>query len=119
MSVPRLNLVVIRSTDLDRAERFYGILGLTFCRHSPGKGPEHLAYDGPTGVFEIYPQVAGESPTVATRIGFEVADLDEVIASVVSAGGTIHRQPSNSPWGRRAVIRDFDDHLVEVTQADN
>lgn len=41
-----LNLVVIRTVDLDRAEHFYGLLGLRFVRHSHGSGPEHLAAEG-------------------------------------------------------------------------
>lgn len=44
-SPPLLNLVVIRSVDLDRAEKFYNALGLLFERHSHGIGPEHLAWD--------------------------------------------------------------------------
>ena len=36
-----LNLVVIRSTDFERAASFYAVLGLTFVKHRHGTGPEH------------------------------------------------------------------------------
>ncbi len=57
MSKPevRCNLVVIRSSDLERAEKFYSALGLTFTRHSHGNGPIHLASEQAGQVFEIYP----------------------------------------------------------------
>ena len=38
-----LNLVVIRSTDLDRSARFFAALGVELAREIHGSGPEHLA----------------------------------------------------------------------------
>ena len=43
MNEPHLNLVVLRSADLGRAEFFYRLLGITFSREKHGNGPEHLA----------------------------------------------------------------------------
>jgi catechol 2,3-dioxygenase-like lactoylglutathione lyase family enzyme len=37
----RFNLLAIRSSDMDRAVRFYEALGLRFSRHAHGAGPEH------------------------------------------------------------------------------
>lgn len=43
MSPISLNLVVLRSRDIDRAAEFYRCLGLEFTRHRHGIGPKHFA----------------------------------------------------------------------------
>jgi lactoylglutathione lyase len=118
MIQPYLNLVVIRAADLDRAKEFYERIGLAFKRHAHGSEPEHLATEMPSFVFEIYPIVEGQPTTESTRIGFAVSDVDAIVEQLAILGATIHRQPKDSPWGRRAVVRDFDKHLVELTQAE-
>lgn len=45
MNAPRLNLVVLRVADLDRAAAFYRLLGFEFTKHAHGSGPEHYASD--------------------------------------------------------------------------
>lgn len=113
---PLLNLTVIRSSDLDRAEAFYQILGLSFERHRHGKGPEHLASqpykDGP--VFEIYPASDKAGSTIGTRIGFSMDSVDSYLDRLVEAGGTLSRKAHDSDWGRRAVVTDPDGHKVEL-----
>ncbi|WP_342753405.1 VOC family protein [Prosthecobacter debontii] len=51
----RLNLVVVRVADLERAQKFYEGLGLQFVRHRHGQGPEHLSAEIGDAVFELYP----------------------------------------------------------------
>jgi lactoylglutathione lyase len=114
---PRLNLVVLRSHDLESAERFYGTLGLRFGRHRHGHGPEHLCAEDAGLVFEVYPSREGQPSTAGARLGFEVDDLDRVVASLVEAGGRLIRAPKSSPWGVRAVVADPDGHRVELTRA--
>ncbi|RYD29752.1 MAG: glyoxalase/bleomycin resistance/dioxygenase family protein, partial [Verrucomicrobiaceae bacterium] len=43
MEPAALNLVVLRSRDMEHAADFYNRLGLEFSRHRHGKGPEHFA----------------------------------------------------------------------------
>ncbi|MEX1039170.1 MAG: VOC family protein [Pirellulaceae bacterium] len=110
-----LNLIVLRSRDLDRAEAFYSALGLTFARHAHGQGPVHLASESEGQVFEIYP-LAGEAvPTSSTRIGFSVSSVDATYDRLLASGGTAVTSPQDSPWGRRAVVADPDGHKVELT----
>jgi lactoylglutathione lyase len=123
MSVPPplLNLVVIRSADLDRAERFYRVLGLSFERHRHGTGPVHLAAQPYPGgyVFEIYPASAKAGPTTGVRIGFSIDAVDAYLDALVEAGGTIIQAPADSEWGRRAVVADPDGHRVELVMPPN
>ncbi|WP_442483962.1 VOC family protein [Aeoliella sp. SH292] len=108
----QLNLVVLRSANLSRAQAFYEVLGLSFDTHRHGNGPEHLACERDGFVFELYP--LADMPTSATRIGFAVDDVDRVVSELQAIGAELHQAPKDSPWGRRAVMRDFDGHLVEL-----
>ncbi|MEX2186637.1 MAG: VOC family protein [Pirellulales bacterium] len=111
----RLNLVVIRSSDMDAAARFYETLGLKFSRHSHGSGPIHYASLDTECVFEIYPLRPGEASTVSTRLGFQVESVDGVLGSLQTVGGKLISAPKESPWGYRAVIEDLDGHHVEIS----
>jgi lactoylglutathione lyase len=115
-SKAELNLVVIRSADIERAAHFYERLGLSFTRHRHGNGPEHYASESGPVVFEIYPLTHGTEATTGTRLGFRVTSIEEIIATVQEAGATVVSPPKSSPWGRRAVITDPDGHRVELTE---
>jgi catechol 2,3-dioxygenase-like lactoylglutathione lyase family enzyme len=113
-SPPQLNLVVLRSADIHRAAKFYRSLGLQFTVHSHGSGPEHYASEVAGFVFEIYPVSAKSGPTTGTRIGFTVDSVDSLIPLLKEVGAEIVTPPSDSEWGRRAVVRDLDGHVVEL-----
>src|SRR5205085_3796765 len=98
-----LNLVVLRSADLDRAASFYGLLGLTFVRERHGSGPEHLACQLGSVALELYPQ-ADSTSTAATRVGFRVSSVAAAVAAVRDAGAVVLSPPKDSPWGCRAVL---------------
>lgn len=104
MSSVELNLVVLRSVDIDRAAQFYQGLGLEFTKHRHGKGPEHCAAEMEGLVFEIYPRSADGESSAGTRIGFRVAPVEEAVAALEKAGGKLMSPPKDSPWGRRALL---------------
>jgi predicted enzyme related to lactoylglutathione lyase len=110
-----LNLVVLRSADLDRAARFYELLGVKFVREQHGSGPEHLACCLGGIVLEIYPN-ASTSDASQVRIGFDVPSVGDAVNAVRDAGGTIAAPPKETPWGLRAVVADPDGHRVELIQ---
>ena len=111
---PQLNLVVLRSPDIHRAVEFYRHLGLPFTLHKHGSGPEHYASEVNGMVFEIYPLGAKSAPTAGTRIGFRVDDVDRILAVLLESGVEVITPPTNSEWGRRAVVKDGDGHVVEL-----
>ncbi len=117
MSAVELNLVVLRSAEMERAAQFYQALGLEFTRHRHGKGPEHYAAELGALVFEIYPRLPDGESSTGTRIGFRVVSVDEAVAALEKAGGRIVSPAKDSPWGRRAVMADLDGHRVELTEA--
>lgn len=111
---PHLNLVVLRSPDIDRAADFYRQMGLLFTRHSHGTGPQHFSSEVSGIVFEIYPLTATSPPTTGTRIGFRIDSVDEVVPMLVELGAVVLTHPTDSEWGRRAVVKDLDGHVVEL-----
>jgi catechol 2,3-dioxygenase-like lactoylglutathione lyase family enzyme len=113
-----LNLIVLRSRDLDHAAVFYRALGLEFIKHAHGDGPIHLASESANQVFEIYPLADGDVPTSSTRIGFAVGSVDESYQALLEAGGQSVSPPKNSAWGVRAVVADPDGHRVELTSVE-
>jgi predicted enzyme related to lactoylglutathione lyase len=118
LSSPRLNLLVLRVSDLDRSAVFYRLLGLSFTRHAHGSGPEHLASEAHGFVFELYPATPEQPPSVSARIGFAVADVDALATALGGVeGARVVSPPKDSPWGRRAVVADPDGHRVELVNA--
>lgn len=111
---PHLNLVVLRSADIERAASFYRQMGLLITRHSHGSGPEHYTSKVSGLVFEIYPMTAKSSPTIGARIGFRVDSVDEIVRLLSQIGAEIVTPPTDSEWGRRAVVKDYDGHVVEL-----
>jgi lactoylglutathione lyase len=112
----QLNLIVIRSSDIEQSSHFYKLLGLQFSKHRHGNGPEHYACELGNLVFEIYPGQKALDSTKTTRIGFRVTELDMILAKLEENGVEIISRPENSPWGRRAIVSDPDGHRVELTE---
>ena len=96
-----MNLVVLRSVDLERALRFYAALGIALSREQHGSGPEHLAATIGTLVLEIYPQGSADK-TVGVRLGFRVKSLVTTIARLQAINGVIVSPMQESKWGLQA-----------------
>ena len=113
-----MNLTVLRSADIERASRFYSAMGLVFIKHSPGNGPEHYTSCIDGFVFEIYP-LGKQPPTHGTRIGFSVDDVDSIVPILIAVGAELISSAADSEWGRRAVVKDLDGHVVELLTPPN
>jgi lactoylglutathione lyase len=109
-----LTLVVIRSRDIDRLASFYAVLGIKFSRHQHDQGPEHLSASVGGTVFEIYPSAHSKESTTSTRLGFTVPSLSKAIAELRGLEATVLIEPADTPFGRRAVVKDFEGHKVEL-----
>ena len=111
-----LNLVVIRSANIERSIEFYKLLGLDFIKHHHGSGPEHYASELGNLVFEIYPLTDESQNITSARIGFLVGSLDLLFAKLDASSVKIISQPKSSAWGRRAVVDDPDGNRVELVE---
>src|SRR5262245_24031665 len=110
-----LYLLVIRVVDVELTKQVYEAMGLVFTREQHGSGPEHFASVQDGVVFEIYPQKNRLAPEHGVRIGFRVESVDRVLESLGRFGIETVVQPHDAAYGRRAVIRDPDGYIVELS----
>jgi predicted enzyme related to lactoylglutathione lyase len=117
--LPRVYSVRVRTSDLERASRFYrdlfdGRVSQVF----PGENAVHLA----SGVYVVLNQSSEGAPATAdATAGFivQVADLDATLARVAAAGGVVVRAPNDHAPAfqtRSASIRDPDGVEIELIQ---
>ncbi len=115
-AAPRLSLIVLRALEPETLVQFYTVLGMRFAPERHVTGPLHYVSSDAGFTFEIYPRYADQPDTTATRLGFEVVALDQVIIGLTAAGGKIIRPLSASPSGCHAVIVDPEGHTIELTE---
>lgn len=111
-----LNLLVLRSPQIERLAEFYSVLGFVFAPHQHGSGPEHLCASNDGLVLEIYPQRNHDDSTSALRFGFAVPCIETALSLLHAVGGRVVTPASDSEWGRRAVIKDIEGHTVELVE---
>jgi catechol 2,3-dioxygenase-like lactoylglutathione lyase family enzyme len=111
-----LNLIVLRVADIEHAMSFYRLLGLIFAKHTHGSGPEHYIAGLQDTWLELYPATPDQPVSSSTRIGFQVNDVDGLVAQLSAVeGAKVVVAAKESEWGHRAVVADPDGHRVELT----
>ena len=108
----RLNLVVLRSPQLDAVKGFYQAVGLCFVPEKHGRGPDHFSARSGDVVIELYPS-GKEAEAGDLRLGFTVSDIASVIARLIALGTDV---PDIAE--RSVVVTDPDGRRVELTQGD-
>ncbi|MCJ8007339.1 VOC family protein [Lederbergia wuyishanensis] len=111
-----LNLVVIKSKNLEESVAFYKKLGLLFQKEQHGNGPEHYACELGQIVFEIFPATHHHNKNI--RLGFSIKHIESVIATLKLIGAEIVTEPKASPWGKRAVVKDPDGNSIELIETE-
>ena len=53
-------------------------------------------------------------PPASTRLGFSVPSLANALGQLRRLDATVLVEPSDTPDGRRAVVKDFEGHKVEL-----
>ena len=106
----RLNQVTVGSTDLDRAESFYRLLGLRLIV----KNDHYLRFECPEGdstfsIDLVESVLSGEEVTLY----FEVDDLDAEYRRLSRAGVVFDQAPAAMPWKwSETRLRDPDGHRL-------
>ncbi|MEM8637248.1 MAG: VOC family protein [Cyanobacteria bacterium P01_G01_bin.54] len=116
--LPRLNLLVLRVQDLEKAVALYRAIGLTFRPEQHGSGPIHYSANLAGLILELYPRTAQMPSSSGTRLGFTVDTLDQRLAELTRLGAKVLTPPQASPWGRRAVVQDGDRHTIELIESE-
>jgi predicted enzyme related to lactoylglutathione lyase len=109
-----LNLLVIRSAIPADLAKFYAHFGYDFDYHRHGAGPWHYAATMAGLTLEIYPlEKLQSAPDKHLRLGFLVTDVDEMLERM---DAEVLSKPTDSEWGRRAVVVDPEGRRVELAQ---
>jgi lactoylglutathione lyase len=111
----QLNLLVIKTHQLDEIKAQYELLGFDFIYHNHGKGPFHYSAELGDLVFEIYPLpknrlIADDT----TRLGFSIQDVKTKITELKNTNWKICSNVSETKWRTRAVIQDLDGRKIEL-----
>lgn len=134
-TVCALNLIVLRTHDLQRSRRFYEALGLRFGRFVYGYGAQSISGPVPSDAplildvkregmppphtdIEIH-TLSADEPIPRQQIGFFVESVDVAVKATVEAGGKVLSEPARWPYGLRAAVADPDGHRVELSEDPN
>ncbi|MFZ7087247.1 VOC family protein [Curtobacterium sp. RRHDQ10] len=109
-----LRRVIVSTSDLARADEFYGqLLRLPLISAQGG----FRTYDLAGGHQLLLHERATEPSDTAVSLGFTVADLDTTVDRWRQHGGIVLDEPEAQPWGEvMAVVRDPDGHVVCLSQ---
>jgi predicted enzyme related to lactoylglutathione lyase len=110
---------IVSTPDLPRLRAFYErVLGATQARRVPEEGPEFYVE------LRIGAATLGLAQKDDTRIGApvrvilsaDVPDVDALLPTVESAGGTVPGPPNDMPWGQRVGhVLDPDGNMLNLT----
>lgn len=118
--MPFINLIVLRTSQVETMLAFYRAMGLVFVQEQHGTGAIHYSTQLGDMTIEIYPAEAGQAPDRkaggATMIGIAVESVDAVTEALQNLGVKMLSAPKDSSWGRRATVLDPDGRMIELTQ---
>jgi uncharacterized protein len=133
---PRIHVITLAVSDLERALAFYralglesaGVIGMEFTGDDANPSGSAAMFELEGGLMlALYPRTElakdanvpfGPPKTGEFSIGQLVADkadVDALLAEAEAAGATLTDQPHERPWGiYSGYFRDLDGHLWEI-----
>ncbi len=103
-----LQLLVLKTHDLEALRRFYEALGILFQPEKHGEGPAHYSAQLGELVLELYPLSKAKPSTPTERLGLQVEHLADFLCSYERE---VQRR------GQVVIVEDPDGRKVELTQA--
>ena len=126
--MPRLDVIGVIVSNIDRAIDFYQRLGLRFPEDPDPEGHGHVETSLPGGLrFTLdaeesirafdpgwSPPAGGHRMAVAFRCD-SPKEVDRVYRELVVAGAESHKEPWDAFWGQRyAQVKDLDGNVVDL-----
>jgi predicted enzyme related to lactoylglutathione lyase len=110
---------VVSTPDLPRLRAFYEkVLGAAQTLRVPDEGPEFYIElrIGETALGIVQRDDTQIGAPVRIILSADVPDVDALLPTVESAGGTVPGQPNDMPWGQRvAHVLDPDSNMLNLT----
>ena len=110
---------IVSTPDLPRLRAFYQkVLGATQTMRVPDRGPEFYVEMriGETVLGLVQNDDTEIGAPVRVILSADVPDVDALLPTVESAGGTVPGQPNDMPWGQRvAHVLDPDGNMLNLT----
>ncbi|GAB5550787.1 MAG: glyoxalase/bleomycin resistance/extradiol dioxygenase family protein [Saprospiraceae bacterium] len=111
----KLNLLVIRTQNIELLKHQYELLGFKFNCHKHGNGPFHYASEMDGFVFEIYPLTKSMGKADSSiRLGFDIKELALRMQALKNSSWKIISDISMTEWGPKAILQDLDGRKVEL-----
>ncbi|TDB75361.1 VOC family protein [Micromonospora sp. KC723] len=111
---------IVCTPDLPRLRTFYEtVLGATQALRVPDEGPEFYVElrIGETVLGLVQVDDTQIDAPVRIILSADVPDVDALLPTVESAGGTVPGQPNDMPWGQRvAHVLDPDGNRLNLTR---
>lgn len=112
--------LILFSHRVSAVVRFYQAIGLELEPERHEEGQVHYVSDlGPThiAVFEGPPGEAPEFRTGGSTLpGFAVDSLEDALSGARAVGAHVVQEPTQYPWGTRALVTDPDGRVIELFQ---
>lgn len=110
-----IQLLVLRSRDLDQSRNFYSALGLNLRTEKHGAGPLHHSCDVGGTTLELYPRRSGDVES-RVRLGMSVPSASAVLTAL--ARGRLTSPPRQVERDGCAIwlVEDPDGNIVELSE---
>ena len=107
--LPKLSLIVVYVSDIQKSLDFYTELGLSFKHEKHGDGPDHYAaYVCGGTCLELYPLAGRKRGPSIVRLGFYVDSLRKSVDQLSRKGVNVISDVSDTNFGLQALVADPD-----------
>ncbi|WP_196888769.1 VOC family protein [Aureivirga sp. CE67] len=111
----KINLIVIRTENIELLKNQYELLGFDFTYHRHGNGPFHYSSEIDGFVFEIYPLTKSMNKADnSLRLGFEIPDLESKMELLKLSNWEVISKIKETEWGQIAIVQDLDGRKIEL-----
>lgn len=110
-----LQLLVLRTSNIEQLADFYSLLGLKFDYHKHGNSPFHYSATIGETVLEMYPLAKNQTEADQNlRLGFCIDNFDEIIVKLKELQIPFILEPTQTDFGFMAIITDLDQRKIEL-----
>lgn len=118
--VTDVGALILFTERLEAAVEFYKAIGVPLEREQHEGGALHYACDlGPTH-FAVFESSPGETPEFrsggSSFPGLTVNSLEVALEAAKSVSAEVVQEPTEYPWGWRALVKDPDGRVIELFQ---